>query len=64
MTPEQLKGSILFAALQGKLVEQKENESPVDLSKVKAKKTEEIGFDIPSSWQVAHIEMYKQICVI
>lgn len=56
MTPEQLKGSILFAALQGKLVEQKENESPVDLSKVKAKKTEEIGFDIPSSWQVAHIE--------
>ena len=49
MTPEQLKGSILFAALQRKLVKQKENESPVDLSTVKAKKTKEIGFDIPSS---------------
>lgn len=56
MTPEQLKGSLLFAALQGKIVEQNENELVPDLSGIKNKKTEEIGFDIPSKWQTAHLE--------
>ena len=56
MNPEQLKGSLLFAALQGKIVEQNENELVPDLSGIKNKKTEEIGFDIPSKWQTAHLE--------
>ncbi len=56
MTPEQLKGSLLFAALQGKIVEQNENELVPDLSGIKNKKTEEIEFDIPSKWQTAHLE--------
>ena len=60
MTPEQLKGSILFAALQGKLVEQKENEKTPDLSKIKSKKTEEITFDIPNTWQIAHLECISE----
>lgn len=56
MTPEQLRGSILFAALRGKIVEQKKNEMMPDLSGLKNKKTEEIEFDIPSKWQIAHLE--------
>lgn len=60
MTPEQLKRSILFAALQGKIVERKENELVPDLSGIKNKKTEEIGFDIPSKWQIAHLESISE----
>lgn len=56
MTPEQLKGSILFAALQGKLVEQKKSEDTPDLSTIKCKKTEAIEFDIPNSWKIGHLE--------
>ena len=47
MTPEQLKASIIFSALQGKLVEQIDEEPSVDTSKIKSKKTEAIEFDIP-----------------
>lgn len=56
MTPEQLKASIIFSALQGKLVEQIDEEPSVDTSKIKSKKTEAIEFDIPEKWKVAHIE--------
>lgn len=38
MTPEQLKASIIFSALQGKLVEQIDEEPSVDTSKIKSKK--------------------------
>ena len=60
MTPQQLKGSLLFAAMQGKIVEQNENELVPDLSGIKNKKTEEIGFDIPSKWQTAHLETISE----
>ena len=56
MTPEQLKASIIFSALQGKLVEQIDEEPSVDTSEIKSKKTEAIEFDIPEKWKVAHIE--------
>lgn len=56
MNPEQLKASIIFSALQGKLVEQIDEEPSVDTSKIKSKKTEAIEFDIPEKWKVAHIE--------
>lgn len=56
MTPEQLKGSILFSALQGKLVKQIADEPKVDLTGIKNKSTEDLGFDIPDTWQIAHIE--------
>lgn len=56
MTPEQLKASIIFSALQGKLVEQIDEEPSVDTSKIKSKKTEAIEFDIPEKWKVAHLE--------
>ena len=56
MTPEQLKASILQYAIQGKLVEQISSETIVDLSKIKNKKTEELDFEIPTTWQIAHLE--------
>ncbi|MBQ7120269.1 MAG: restriction endonuclease subunit S [Oscillospiraceae bacterium] len=56
MTPQELKYSIICLALQGRLVEQNEDESPVDLNAIKAKKTEDYEFDIPENWKLAHIE--------
>lgn len=56
MTPQELKYSIIFLALQGKLVGQNKDDSPVDLSGIKSKNTEECEFDIPDSWGLAHLE--------
>ena len=56
MTPQELKHSIIFLALQGKLVGQIKDDSPIDLSGIKSKKTEECEFDIPYSWGLAHLE--------
>lgn len=56
MTPQELKYSIIFAALQGRLAKQNDTETPVDLSAIKQKKTEEIEFDIPENWSIAHLE--------
>ena len=56
MTAEQLKGSILQLAMQGKLVEQRTNEREVVFKKGKGKETEEIDFEIPMSWKTAHLE--------
>ena len=41
MTPQELKHSIIFLALQGKLVGQIKDDSPIDLSGIKSQKTEE-----------------------
>lgn len=56
MTPEQLKASIIFSAIQGKLVEQRDEEPAVDTTNIKIKKIEEIEFDIPEKWKIAHLE--------
>ena len=56
MTPQELKHSIIFLALQGKLVGQIKDDSPIDLSGIKSQKTEECEFDIPYSWGLAHLE--------
>ena len=56
MTPQDLKYSIIFLALQGKLVGQNKDDSPVDLSGIKSKNTEECEFDIPDSWGLVHLE--------
>jgi len=56
MTAEQLKGSILQLAMQGKLVEQRTNEREVVFKKGKDKETEELDFEIPMTWITAHLE--------
>lgn len=56
MTPQELKYSIICLALQGKLVKQTEADPPVDLKRIKSKKTEEYEFDVPDSWGLAHLE--------
>lgn len=61
MTPQELKNSIICLALQGRLVEQNEDESPVNLNAIKAKKTEDYEFDIPENWKLAHIETVTNV---
>ena len=56
MTAEQLKGSILQLAMQGKLVEQRTSERVVVFKKGKGKETEELDFEIPMTWITAHLE--------
>ena len=47
MTPQELKNSILQLAIQGKLVEQRPEEKPVNLSGLKQKKTVEYEYVVP-----------------
>ena len=56
MTPQELKNSILQLAIQGKLVEQRPEEVSVDISKLKAKSTDEYEFDLPEKWAISHLE--------
>ena len=56
--PDDMKKSILQQAIQGKLVEQKEDEY-VDVSKINKKKNssiETLEFEIPNNWAVGTIE--------
>ena len=56
--PDDMKKSILQQAIQGKLVEQKEDEY-VDVSKINKKKNssiETLEFEIPNNWAVSTIE--------
>ncbi len=61
MTPQELKSSILQLAVQGKLVEQKSTELPVDLTMFQEKKTEEFEFDVPEGWNFAHLESITNV---
>lgn len=56
MTPQELKYSILRIALQGKLVEQNQDDLPVNLTEVKSKKTDDYEFEVPENWGLAHLE--------
>jgi type I restriction enzyme S subunit len=56
MKAQNLKNAILQLAVQGKLVPQYSSEAEINLSKLKLKATDEITFDIPTTWKSAHIE--------
>ena len=56
MTAEDLKYSILQLALEGKLIEQKASDGIVSLEKMKHRKTDELEFEIPTTWKTAHLE--------
>ena len=54
MTPQELKASILWNALQGKLTIQSENESVEEIigkSSLSQLAEEECYFDIPGNWK-------------
>ena len=60
MTPQALRNSILQRAIEGKLVEQREDEGTVDQlllhSTVKKRNNIESLFDIPSNWEWMNLE--------
>ncbi|WP_084477554.1 restriction endonuclease subunit S [Mycoplasma leonicaptivi] len=58
--PKDIKNSILQYAIQGKLVEQRDEEEPIKLKQIKNKKTDELEFDIPNNWKTAHLESITQ----
>lgn len=56
MTPQELNYSILQLAVQGRLVGQNIDEPPVDLSRIKQKKTDSFELELPENWRLAHLE--------
>lgn len=61
MTPQELKNSILQLAIQGKLVEQRDDEYPVELLEAANTKVDNIEYDIPSSWRYAGLERISTV---
>lgn len=61
MTPQELKNSILQLAIQGKLVEQRDDEYPVELLEAANTKADNIEYDIPSSWRYAGLERISTV---
>lgn len=49
-----------MAGLSGKLVPQQKEDRIPDLSIIKNKKTDDLEFNIPSTWQVAHLESVSE----
>jgi len=56
VTPQELKNSILQLAIQGKLVEQRQEEKKIDISGIKTRQTDEYEFDLPGNWLIVHLE--------
>ena len=54
--PDAMKKSILKLAIQGKLVEQKKDDLPVDLTGIKPKRTDDYEFEVPENWKLSHLE--------
>lgn len=54
--PGDLQKSILLLAMQGKLVECDESDTPVDLSQYKMRPTDEYEYELPEKWAIAHLE--------
>ena len=61
MTPQELKNSLLQLAIQGKLVEQRDDEYPVELLEAANTKVDNIEYDIPSSWRYAGLERISTV---